>query len=78
STHPYLSDSVTCAGANEQWCQNMGQFFCRLLKCMKYYCATCWDLNPNHAITQNGINNSVDGEPLALIHKPLMRNSRSP
>ncbi|CAF3378066.1 unnamed protein product [Rotaria socialis] len=75
---PYLSDSVTCAGANGQWCQNMGQFFCRSLKCMKYYCATCWDLNPNHAITQNGINNSVDGEPPALIHKPLMRNSRTP
>ncbi|CAF1326576.1 unnamed protein product [Adineta steineri] len=76
---PYLSDSVPCAGANGQWCPNMGQFFCRSLKCMKYYCATCWDLNPNHIITQtNNNNNSTECIPPAMIHKPLMRNARTP
>ncbi|CAF2686816.1 unnamed protein product [Rotaria sp. Silwood2] len=76
---PYLSDSVPCAGANGQLCPNMGQFFCRSLKCMKYYCAICWDLNPNHTITQtNTNNNNIECESPALIHKPLMRNSRTP
>ncbi|CAF1196802.1 unnamed protein product [Rotaria sp. Silwood1] len=75
---PYLSDSVPCAGATGQWCSNMGQFFCRSLKCMKYYCAICWDLNPNHTITQTHTNNNnIECEPPALIHKPLMRNSRT-
>ncbi|CAF1281760.1 unnamed protein product [Adineta steineri] len=69
---PYLSDSVPCAGANGQWCPNMGQYFCRSLKCMKYYCATCWDLNPHHMTTQ-----SNECEPPAMIHKPLMRNART-
>ncbi|CAF1016162.1 unnamed protein product [Adineta ricciae] len=70
---PYLSDSVPCAGTNGQWnCPNMGQYFCRSLKCMKYYCATCWDLNPNHTTTQTN-----ECEPPAMIHKPLMRNART-
>jgi hypothetical protein len=57
----------------------MGQFFCRSLKCMKYYCATCWDLNPNHAITQTpNTSNNNECEPPAMVHKPLMRNARTP
>jgi len=70
---PYLSDSVTCAGQgnNGQWCSNVGQYFCRSLKCMKYYCANCWDFNPHHQMTQ--VN---ECEPPAMIHKPLMRNAR--
>ncbi len=58
----------------------MGQFFCRSLKCMKYYCGTCWDLNPHHMITQtnNNNNNNNECEPPAMIHKPLMRNARTP
>jgi len=56
----------------------MGQFFCRSLKCMKYYCATCWDLNPNHTITYTNNNNNMECEPPAMIHKPLMRNARTP
>jgi hypothetical protein len=55
----------------------MGQFFCRSLKCMKYYCAICWDLNPNHMITHTNNNNNMEYEPPAMIHKPLMRNART-
>jgi hypothetical protein len=55
----------------------MGQFFCRSLKCMKYYCATCWDLNPNHLITHTDNDSNLACEPPAMIHKPLMRNARS-
>jgi cytoplasmic polyadenylation element-binding protein len=69
---PYLSDSVQCAGVNGQWCPNMGQYFCRSLKCMKYYCATCWDMNSNHLTTQTN-----ECEPPAMAHKPLMRNART-
>ncbi len=49
----------------------MGQYFCRSLKCMKYYCAICWDLNSNHLTTQTN-----EYEPPAMAHKPLMRNAR--
>ncbi|CAF4028012.1 unnamed protein product, partial [Rotaria sordida] len=76
---PYLSDSVPCVGTNGQQYPNMGQYFCRSLKCMKYYCVTCWDLNPNHAITQINTNNkTIECESLALIHKPLIRNAQTP
>ncbi|CAF0895037.1 unnamed protein product [Rotaria sordida] len=78
-TDPYLSDSVPCVGTNGQQYPNMGQFFCCSVKCMKYYCVTCWDLNPNHAITQINTNNkTIECELLALIHKPLIRNARTP
>jgi hypothetical protein len=31
---------------------------------MKYYCGTCWDLNPNHTTTQtNNNNNNNECEP---------------
>ncbi|CAF1480135.1 unnamed protein product [Adineta ricciae] len=73
---PYLSDSVSCAGVDGEWCPNMGQFFCRSLKCMKYYCATCWDSNPNHQVT-SAMNSNTECEPPAMIHKPLMRNARN-
>ncbi|CAF4363401.1 unnamed protein product [Rotaria sp. Silwood2] len=69
---PYVSDNVPCTGNNGQWCPNMGQYFCRSLKCMKYYCATCWDLNSNHLTTQTN-----ECEPPAMVHKPLMRNART-
>ncbi|CAF0977421.1 unnamed protein product [Rotaria magnacalcarata] len=69
---PYVSDNVPCTGSSGQWCPNMGQYFCRSLKCMKYYCATCWDLNPNHLTIQTS-----ECEPPAMVHKPLMRNART-
>lgn len=74
---PYLSDSVQCAGANGQWCPNMGQYFCRSLKCMKYYCATCWDLNSYHLNASTATTTTNECEPPAMIHKPLMRNART-
>lgn len=45
---------------------------------MKYYCATCWDMNPHHAPAHSTNQQFNEYEPPAMVHKPLMRNARTP
>ncbi|CAF1109939.1 unnamed protein product, partial [Didymodactylos carnosus] len=76
---PYPIDTHTCSGADDKQCSNTGQYFCRSLKCWKYYCANCWSIkhsiDPKKAQELNVYD--ADRSTPAMIHKPLMRNARS-